>query len=69
MPERGITGTRSAANITHRLSGVDFPAGKDKLVTYAKEHGAEPEVIDVLKKLPDREFATMADVMAGYGEE
>jgi len=64
----GISG-RNVANVTHSLKGMDFPARKDKLVSYARDHGADQDVIDVLNKLPDREYNSMADVMQGYGSE
>jgi hypothetical protein len=38
-------------------------------VSYARQHGADQDVIDVLNKLPDREYNSMADVMQGYGSE
>jgi hypothetical protein len=60
---------RNVANVTHSLKGLDFPAKKDRLISFAKEHGADPDVITVLEKLPDREYGNMAEVMKGYGEE
>lgn len=68
MAERGISG-RNVANVTHSLKGIDFPAGKGHLVNYAREHGADPDVIDVLEKLPEKDYNNMADVMQGYGQE
>jgi hypothetical protein len=54
---------RSAANIAKALSGINFPATKDDLVKWAREHNAEQDVIEVLQKLPSKgEYLTMADV-------
>ncbi|MFH0810059.1 MAG: DUF2795 domain-containing protein [Pseudomonadota bacterium] len=68
MAERGISG-RNVANVTHHLKGIDFPAKKDDLISYATEQGADEEVLKVLRDLPDREYGNMADVMQGYGQE
>ena len=64
---RGQTG-HSPANVTRHLSGIDFPAGKQDLVKHAQGNGADDEVIDVLNRMPDREYGNMADVMKGFGE-
>jgi hypothetical protein len=69
MPEAGGISGRNVANVTHHLKGIDFPARKDRLITYAKDHDAGADVIDVLQKLPEREYNSMADVMRGYGQE
>lgn len=64
---RGMGG-HSPANVTHHLKGIDFPADKNDLVEHARGNGADGEVIDVLKKMPDGQYATMADVMKGLGK-
>jgi hypothetical protein len=68
MAERGISG-RNVANVTHSLKGIDFPARKNDLVSYAREHGADQDVVSVLEHLPERDYNNMADVMQGYGQE
>lgn len=59
----------SAASVTHSLRGIDFPAKLQDLIEHAQKNGAEKEVIEALRNLPDREYETMADVMQGFGEE
>jgi hypothetical protein len=61
-------GGDSPINITHRLKGVGFPARRDDLVERARANGAEGEVLDRLRAMPDQEFGTMADVMKAYGQ-
>jgi hypothetical protein len=60
---------RSSATVTHTLKGIDFPATKDKVIAFAREHDASPDVLDVLNRLPEREYGNMAELMKGYGEE
>lgn len=38
------------------LSGIDYPASKEDLLSKAKEAGAEGEVMEALEGLPDQEF-------------
>jgi hypothetical protein len=59
----------SAAEVTHDLQGIDFPARKDGLVEWARGKNAKEEVLTVLMDLPDREYKNMAEVMSGFGEE
>jgi hypothetical protein len=62
-------GGQSPANITHYLSGIDFPCHKDDPVAHARKHNADHEVLEALEDLPEGEYTNMADGMKGYGEE
>ena len=64
---RGVGG-RSPTNITKHLRGVDFPANLQDLIQKARDNNADDEVIQVLEQMPDQEFQSMADVMAGFGQ-
>ena len=56
----------SPTQITECLRGVNFPCSKNKLISYARDHGCGDQ-LSVLQGLPDREFNSMADVMSGIG--
>lgn len=64
---RGVGG-HSPANISHHLKGIDFPAQRDDLSRHAESQGADKEVLDVIKQMPEGEYGNMADVMKGVGE-
>ncbi|KAA0013521.1 DUF2795 domain-containing protein [Billgrantia pellis] len=64
---RGLGG-HSPANIAYHLKGVDFPARRDDLEKQAKANGAEDEVLEVIRRLPDQEYDSMADVTKGIGD-
>jgi len=64
---RGLGG-ESPANVNFYLKGMDFPAGREDLVRQAQQNDAPPEVLDVIKRMPDRRFQNMANVMEAYGE-
>ena len=60
--------SRSPANIAKYLGGMDFPADKEEIVEHAEEQDADDEVLAVLQRIPDKEYANMADVMKGVGQ-
>jgi len=64
---RGLGG-HSPSNVSHYLKGIDFPADKEHLLQQAKKNGAEAEVLDTIKQLPEEQYQSMADVMKGYGQ-
>jgi Protein of unknown function (DUF2795) len=61
-------GGQSPVNIAHHLSGIEFPVSKKDLIDHANGNKADQEVVDILQRMPDREYASMADVMKGVGE-
>ena len=56
----------SPAQIAKFLEGVYLPANKQELIRYVRDK--THTVVQVLERLPDREYRTMADVMKGIGE-
>ena len=64
MATRG-TGA-SPANVTKHLKGIDFPANKQDLVKQAQHLHAEKVVIDEIKRMPEKEYNSMADVMKSF---
>ncbi|MCW2901154.1 MAG: hypothetical protein JWO67_3419 [Streptosporangiaceae bacterium] len=44
------------------LSGMSYPATRDQLVEHAKQNGAEDDILEVLRKLPDREYEAPNEV-------
>ena len=65
----GSRGTDVAPNeMVKHLRGIDFPVRKQQLMEHAEEEGAPEDVLDMIQRLPDREYDGMDDVMRGYGE-
>lgn len=58
-------GGQSPVNITRHLKGIDFPAHKKDLIDHATGNKA---VLDILQQMPEREYASMADVMKSVGD-
>ena len=61
-------GGHVTANLGRFLKGVDFPAKQADLVEHAKENGADQGVLEVLSKMPSRDYGSVADVMEAYRE-
>ncbi|MFF2200362.1 DUF2795 domain-containing protein [Streptomyces sp. NPDC058145] len=52
----------SVPDVLAAIRGVDFPAGKDRLVTAARAASAPEEVIKVLRGMPSERYANREEV-------
>jgi len=50
------------------LKGVDYPATKEDLIRHAQQQGADQQVLESLKHLPDKTFEGPAGVSKAIGE-
>ncbi|MFP4444572.1 MAG: DUF2795 domain-containing protein, partial [Spirochaetia bacterium] len=66
-PSRKAVESGSAAGLAKALEGLAMPADKKAILNHAKNKNAQESVLEKVKKLPDREYHTMADVMKGLG--
>lgn len=62
MPSEGHV----PAHLGRFLKGLNFPAVQSELVDWAKQNGADQGVLDVLGKMPQRRYESMAEVMDYY---
>ena len=59
----------TAADVASVLRGIDFPASKEDLVTYARRKRDQAQgVLELLQQLPERQYNRMADVEKAVGE-
>lgn len=58
----------STAKVSEALKGLDFPADKRKCVDYAKRHNAPEDVVNVLERMPEGRFDSMAGVWHAVGK-
>ncbi len=65
--ETGVGIMVSVAKVAEALKGIDFPADKRQCVDYAKRHMASNEVLDVMRKMPEQRYESMADVFKAVG--
>ena len=58
----------STAKVSHYLKGLHFPADKRKCVEHARQHDAPSDVVNVLEKMPNDTFDSMAGVWHAVGK-
>jgi hypothetical protein len=46
----------SPIDIQKALSGIDYPAGKDDIVSHAEQHGGGDDVLEALRGIEDRQY-------------
>jgi hypothetical protein len=46
---------------------MDYPAGKQDLISHAREHNAPEDVIAALDRFGDRTYRSAADVSTEFG--
>lgn len=56
-------GTAASAQLRALLVGVELPAEKPALLEYAVRQRAEPQFLDALQALPEREYASVDEVV------
>ncbi len=61
-------GHLSAADLQVYLKGMDYPAGKQDLVTHARKNDAPESVIAALEQFGDRTYRSAADVSTEFGK-
>lgn len=59
----------SPAEVEKSLKGVDYPAKKQDLVKHAQKQGADQDVIETLRELPEEEYNSPIDVTKAIGEK
>jgi hypothetical protein len=55
-------GIVSSAQLKVLLVGLELPAEKPALLEYAVQQRADPQLIDALRSLPPREYASVDEV-------
>ncbi|TMC18938.1 MAG: DUF2795 domain-containing protein [Chloroflexi bacterium] len=58
----------SPAEVEKSLKGIDYPAKKEDLVKHAQKQGADQDVLETLKELPEEDFKSPIDVSKAIGE-
>ena len=61
-----MANAESPIDLTHHLKGIDLPASKKGLVEHARATKSPAMVIERLQAMPERQYATMADLMKGF---
>jgi hypothetical protein len=54
--------TRKTAELQVLLEGVPLPAAKQQLIDYARSQPADPGLLRLLERLPDRDYRSLDEV-------
>lgn len=52
----------SAADLSHGLKGATFPLNTRQLAEHARQNRAPDDIVETIKRMPEREFGSLADV-------
>lgn len=58
----------SPAQIEKYLKGIDFPSSKQSLINHAKQNNAPDDVMQLLQRMPDKEYGSAADIAREIGK-
>lgn len=59
--------TENMASVDEFIHDIDFPCSKADLLEYASGNGAPDEIMDILQRFPDKQYASTADLARGAG--
>lgn len=60
---------RDDARVAKALQGVDFPADRAGLLSYAGTRGAEEKTLQALRSLPDGQYGSVQEVVDAVLQE
>ena len=63
-----VTGHLSAADLQVYLKGMDYPAGRQDLITRARKNDAPQDVIAAIEQFEERDYRSAADVSTEFGK-
>ena len=57
----------TASTLAHLLRGINFPAGKQRLLYQVKQNGGNCDVLNTIQRMPDRTYANLDDIVLTTG--
>lgn len=67
-PDHRHPGHPSPVAVQKALAGVDYPATREQLAQTARVHRADSEIVELLDRLPDRDYDSPAAVTKAIGQ-
>lgn len=61
--------TRDDQRVMKALQGVDFPADRAALLTYAETRGADADSLEALRAVPDGRYGSVREVVDAVPRE
>lgn len=50
------------------LEGITYPASRDRIVSFVSDSALDPDTLNLVRSLPDREYLSHDDVWRAIGE-
>ena len=58
---------QAISSLKDTLQGIKFPASKEQILQYAKEHNVPDNVMGMLEKVPDKVYTSIEEVIEKAG--
>jgi hypothetical protein len=58
---------QSPQSIAQYLADLDFPASRQEVVWSAQLHDAQEDILKLLRRIPNQQYSSLADVMNNLG--
>lgn len=59
--------TSNSSRVETLINDIDFPCTRDDILTHARNNGASPEVMEILERFPEKQYASTADIARSMG--
>jgi hypothetical protein len=69
LPSRRLDERAPARDWVTHLGKLDLPAERDELVKQARAHGMDDELIEVLQRMPEKQYGSLDEVSRILGRE
>ncbi len=57
-----VSNVASMPQVQEFFKKLNFPIGKQDLISKAKEHGMDEKITSMMQKLPDKQYSSSSDV-------
>ncbi len=51
-----------------KVAGIRYPASRAQLIEYARAHGADRELLESMRRMPERTYYRQSDVGHAFAE-
>jgi hypothetical protein len=57
-----------STQVARHLANVMFPANKGEMLQHAHDEGANEDAMQIIRRLPNREYMSLAEVLRRIGQ-
>jgi hypothetical protein len=67
-PDRGVSMQPTHMQVQKKVAGIRFPADRARLIEYARTNGADRDLLESMRRLPDRTYHAPGDIGRAFAE-